>query len=74
MILKKSEIFKEKEFRFEFDTTDVITLNINKLIKYIELVKKIDDLDKKLEEAGLEVCEEYTVEEYENKLEELKSV
>jgi len=73
-LMKKSEIFKEKEFRFEFDTTDVITLNINKLIKYIELVKKIDDLDKKLEEAGLEVCEEYTVEEYENKLEELKSV
>jgi len=72
-LMEKSELFNKTDLKFKFDA-DVIILNINKLIKYIELVKKIDDLDIKLEEAGLEVCEEYTIEEYENKLEELKSV
>lgn len=73
-IMTDSEIFKKQDFLFDFDDGKAIPLIIDKLIKRVSLMKKIDELDEKLTAAGLDECEEYSEEEYQKKLKELQTV
>jgi len=71
-MVEDDELFSY-EIDFEFDDQPTIQIIFNKILQEYKLVTKINELDLKLVEAGLEECSKYTEEEYTKKMVELKN-
>lgn len=71
-MVKNDELFSY-EIDFDFDDQPRIQIIMGNILQEYKLIAKINELDLKLVEAGLDECSEYTEKEYTQKMIELQN-
>ena len=66
-------ILSHETIDFDFDDQPRIKIIMGNILQEYKLIAKINELDLKLVEAGLDECSEYTEKEYTQKMIELQN-